>query len=478
MKRMLSLIVLSVFLGVSSGYAETFWVGAVQDGLGGTLANVMGFDWASSGSGNAQGVGPGGTPLAPGVQFTFRYQSFLFSFTDPNGQVISSPGLTTSYEYTVVAQFPETVASVTPVGPTTVTAIFKTLPGGTFYIYNDTAVNSNVASGFGFDDGTLVASGTIDPDQFSSFTFDSASGSGLGSSIITGAVTYVNPNFLIPSTIAGFRFEGLLNIPPLESKTSSYFAGRAGEGNLATYPVAANDLNFKVDGSSKFILAPPPTGNCRVTAGGIKDGLTVPCALKANGLPDPTSCAQTGADTWGGQAGAQPGIDGNWTHHHAVSSKQSFVFHSNNLFFIGCSDPGCCVPACANADNRQIDFSGIGSFSNQKGYTPALPGGDLCFMVHLEDLGEPGPGGRWPSATAPCTHCPGTPIEPGDCVNCTDYYEILIFDSAAHDAAGKCTGNLIYYNGPGAPQNCTVGEPNLFGYFTRSGNVQMHPPNN
>jgi len=66
-------------------------------------------------------------------------------------------------------------------------------------------------------------------------------------------------------------------------------------------------------------------------------------------------------------------------------------------------------------------------------------------------------------------------------VNCTDYYEIKIYDTAAHDAAGNCTGTLIYYNGAGST-NCNPGppdnDPSLVGYFTRSGNVQMHPENN
>ena len=208
---------------------------------------------------------------------------------------------------------------------------------------------------------------------------------------------------------------------------------------------------------------------CRVTAGGVKDGITVPCKLKLNGMPDPKTCAEAGFDTWGGQAGAPPTIDGNWTHHHYVSSRKSFVFHSNDLFEIICSDPGCCVPACANAKNRQIDFKGIGRFTNKKGYS--LPTGPLCFTVHLEDIGEPGPGGRWPSATDPCTHCPGTTINNTDCINCTDYYEIRIYGNE------QCTGSPIYINGmPPDPVLCP-GSP-FVGYFTRSGNVQMHPDNN
>lgn len=463
-------------VSIGTGHAETFWTGTVFDGTGGSIEKVLNLDWSSPGSGVAQGVGPAGTPLVQGQKFTFRYQSYLFAFTEPNGQTISSPDLNSKFEFTVVAQFPEEVVSAVSSSSFNI-ATFRTLSGGIFYIYNDTQPNADVNSGSGFDDGTLVAKGTIDADQYSTFTSNSSNATGIGSTIIYGKVTYVNPAFLLPTNITGIRLEGTINYPPLDSATGAFFTGRNGEGNLDPYTVASNDLMLKVDGSTKFIQAPPPQGDCRVTAGGVKDGITVPCAIKANGLPDPKTCADAGFDTWGGQAGAQPGVDGNWTHHHAVSPKESFIFHSNSLFSIACSDPGCCVPACANAENHQIDFAGIGSFSNQKGYT--FPTGPLCFEVHLEDIGEPGPGGRWPSATDPCTHCPGTPVEFPDCKNCTDYYEILIYDSAAYDTDGHCTGDVIYYNGSGVPANCTdPNDPHLFGYFTRSGNVQMHPQNN
>lgn len=484
MKRLLTLLLLFMAVCYETGHAETFWTGTVFDGYGNSIANVMNFDWSSSGSGVAQGIGTSANPIIPGQQFTFRYQSYLFAYNAPDGQTLTPLNLNNNlnnnlnpYEYTIVAQFPEEVVSVTSPLPGITTATFRTLPGGLFYIYNDTQLNADVLSGFGFDDGTLVAKGTIDADQFSTFTSNLTNGTGIGSTVLNGMITYVNPAFLLPTNITGIRFESTLNLPPLDSSTSSFFVGRAGEGNITSYTVASNDLVLKVDGSSKFIQAPPPPGDCRVTAGGVKDGITVPCDLKNNGLPDPKTCAQAGFDTWGGQAGAQPGIDGNWTHHHFVSPSQSFLFHSNSLFMIGCSDPGCCVPACANAENHQIDFAGIGSFSNQKGYT--FSKAPLCFEVHLEDIGEPGPGGAWPSSTDPCTHCPGTSVEFPDCKNCTDYYEILIYDSASYDTNGHCTGNVIYYNGPGVPANCTdPNDPHLFGYFTRSGNVQMHPQNN
>jgi len=235
----------------------------------------------------------------------------------------------------------------------------------------------------------------------------------------------------------------------------------------------------------------PCVAGCRVTAGGNKDG--VYCPLLRNGDPDPEYCYEDEetddiTHTWGGQAGAPPRVDGNWTHKYLSKETRphnKFTFHSNDLFYIQCSDPGeFCQPA-RFAPNRQIDFSGIGRFTNTSGAFKNAPDGDLCFKVHLEDIGEPGPGGRWPNAEEPCAHCPGTEIVEPDCTDCTDYYEIEIYDSPDHNiVTGECLGNLIWQNGDEVSTNCTGGEPYVApfapyeGFFTRAGNVQIHPDNN
>lgn len=220
-------------------------------------------------------------------------------------------------------------------------------------------------------------------------------------------------------------------------------------------------------------LSVPPGDRvaCRVTAGGNKKDSF--CDV------DLDNCAVDGSDTWGGQFGAPPRIDGNWTHHHALSDEDSFVFHSNEMFNVICSDPGpYCKPA-RFAPNRQIDFMGLGRFNNKQGVFSLFPDGSVCFQVHLEDTGEGGPGSRKKAVTEECTHCPGTPIVNGDdCPNCTDYYMIEIYNSAANNGT-NCTGSIIYTNGPGAPDNCTgPTDPQLNGYFTDRGNVQLHPDKN
>ncbi|CAG1016682.1 partial Serine-aspartate repeat-containing protein F, partial [Anaerolineales bacterium] len=260
MKRQLILFLFTLMLFViSTAYAASppFWVGSVyNDSLATKVPNVMNFDWSSSGSGNAQGLAPAGKTLTIGQTFTFRYQSYLFALNAPNGSEVTFPGLNSSFEYTLVAQMQMVV---TAYDATTKNYIFKTLPGGQFFIYHDSQRNADVTTGFGFDDGTLAVSGTIDADQFISLVFLSST-TAVGSSQLNGQVLAVDSTYLDPAPpIVSFRFESTVNFPPLDSTTSAYFAGRAGEGNLQTYTVLTNDLALKVDASSKFgVTTAPP----------------------------------------------------------------------------------------------------------------------------------------------------------------------------------------------------------------------------
>jgi len=406
------------------------------------------------------------------------YQAKLVNLVSPSGVIVAFPGLDeNAVEFTMVAKIPVSIFYKGPLpGITSTFIMFNSLEGGEFYIYYDSAANSDVSEGYGFEDGDLVAFGNFYPNQSSNYLYDPSDNSGIGKLVYKGDVYYANPQYLNPNNIGKIEFTTTMNYPPIASHTKSFFDGVV----FPVTEVSDSDIVVKSDGSSTFEYQQKVVSTCRVTAGGVKDEYTQECTLKQNGMPDPKTCALTFKDTWGGQAGAQPGVDGNWTHHHQESPQKSFVFHSNDVFWITCSDPGACQPASANADNHQIDFSGIGHFTNSKGYDPVdVPSGDLCYSVHLEDIGEPGPGGQWPLSTTPCDHCPGTPIGDEACTDCTDYYEIKIFDSAARDVTtGKCLGSLIYYNGSGPSEGCEMGDPTHVGYFIRSGNVQMHPENN
>ena len=209
--------------------------------------------------------------------------------------------------------------------------------------------------------------------------------------------------------------------------------------SYAFQDVGPQSVDYRVSVCAKCVVEEDE--GCRVTAGGNKDG-------DINGK----------IHSWGGQAGAPARTDGNWTHRYleerSGEKKQNpqnkFTFHSNDLRFIKCSDPGdFCHPA-RPADYRQIDFTGIGKIMNKRGgFVTDAPVGNLCFTVHLEDMGEPGHGGRSPSASEDCAHCPGTEIEvPDDCTNCTDYYEIKIYKDASIDTdTGECLGEFWWSNG-------------------------------
>lgn len=202
-------------------------------------------------------------------------------------------------------------------------------------------------------------------------------------------------------------------------------------------------------------------GECRVTAGGNKDR---PCVTENWGsTPIIKTCANDDmggknvaiTHTWGGQAGAQPRIDCNWTHHYKAD-EGTFGFHSRACYYINCSDTGeQCKAADGNPETRQIDFAGIGKFTHKNGAYSGFPNHNLCFEVHLEDIGEPGRGGSTTSGIY-CEHCPGNMIinyDPvtgrNDCEDCTDHYEIRIYDSSAIIAdKTRCEGNLLWTNGP------------------------------
>ncbi|MBE9573257.1 MAG: hypothetical protein IMF11_21730, partial [Proteobacteria bacterium] len=125
------------------------------------------------------------------------------------------------------------------------------------------------------------------------------------------------------------------------------------------------------------------------------------------------------------------------------------------ILTVACSDPGFCNPA-RPAPFKQIDFDGIGTFKNVKGELKddVTPGVTLhYFRVHVEDIGEAGPGGKQPKS-GDCTHTPGTPIVvPDDCETCPDVYQIEIH--ASNDPASQ----VIY----------------SVGGFIKGGNLQIHP---
>ena len=156
-------------------------------------------------------------------------------------------------------------------------------------------------------------------------------------------------------------------------------------------------------------LVVPPLilpGECRMMGGGVnKDGSWDGSMTSGkNGSKNLTN-----QYTFGGQAGtpiaSQPQPYGEWTHHQKKGPDGSFVFHAGTssapdgtmIEVISCADPDNCVPA-RTAPFKQLNFGGIGSFRNIKSGSNLMGAvaGDTfhAFMVHVEDLGEPGNNNR------------------------------------------------------------------------------------
>jgi hypothetical protein len=255
---------LGLVFAASSAQAFT-----LQNGAGVTYAsNVNSLDWNSTGSGVAKGIA-NGVALTQGNPFNFLYQANLSSV---NGQTTgnfrgnldsTADGVandSSAFEFTIVAKLSEYVktSSADPVNKT-VSATFglqNIVGANKVAIFYDTKANAFTSAGTGFDDGIMVALLTVDPaTTLSTFTTNVVTGSGLGSTKMTASIIesgdFIDQKYLKGLTNVSFKFDSNLNLPALDSMTSSFHSGAG--GNTALFPaygVQPNDLVFKVDGAT------------------------------------------------------------------------------------------------------------------------------------------------------------------------------------------------------------------------------------
>ncbi|MBI4679977.1 MAG: hypothetical protein HY753_01890, partial [Nitrospirae bacterium] len=86
---MLLLVGLLIFSATSRAQSDDlFWTGSVFNENIGMVENIRGFDWSSSGSGLAVGIGPLSAARPVGTEFSFLYQSYLFALTGPDGNTV------------------------------------------------------------------------------------------------------------------------------------------------------------------------------------------------------------------------------------------------------------------------------------------------------------------------------------------------------------------------------------------------------
>ena len=157
LKRLATLAMFT--LGATAAQAGTFDFGG-----NGTI-NLGTFDWAPSNflAQNGQQaitnwLTSGGTCPAGSCSFTILTEAKLIGTLNPSNVVNTPAGLGTKFELTYIASFTETVtfASIA-----LQQANFTASPGGYIQIYYDAPANANDLTGNGFNNGTLILTGTL-----------------------------------------------------------------------------------------------------------------------------------------------------------------------------------------------------------------------------------------------------------------------------------------------------------------------------
>ncbi|HOW76250.1 MAG TPA: flocculation-associated PEP-CTERM protein PepA [Candidatus Competibacteraceae bacterium] len=244
-----------------------------------------------------QSLGVGVDGISVGQQFQTYGHAALATFIDDQGDTIGGlnlNGLTAAnYEWTYVFGFQEEVISIEVPGVVTGQVTFKPIAGGTnfFEIWYDPDKNSNNLSGLGFNNGTLILSGTILPEGVSSFTnppppvvfapldgFGSndyptvTTATGAGSSDLIVKVNLADPNFFAPGlNLLAMNFDTFQNLPFQQTNpsacfwTGSTYIGGAGtcSNNSASSTIGAingvtgPNVMFQTRATNDFITAVP-----------------------------------------------------------------------------------------------------------------------------------------------------------------------------------------------------------------------------
>jgi hypothetical protein len=294
------------------------------------------------------------------------------------------------------------------------------------------------------------------------------------------------------------------------SLSGAFSLTSVGRIEVAARQVQSYGLSITVGVPGEFI-------GCRFTGGGVDtDGNWDHTLESGEMVRNGVGKLPAGIDRYqfGGQVGArtaaQPQPSGEWQHHQQVGPSGSFSFHGGThsaapgtrIVDVRCSDPGHCEPA-RKAPAKQLDFDGIGTFSNlgkgknapvfeSPGNVIAEPSGKKgspftfhWFEVNIDDLGEPGraigapdpvmcPGrgfGEKSVGPFPVPGGPPLPLAPLANCDCPDFYRITIYKGVLStdvtllpdgrvDPNSLDRSNVIYQ---------------AFGYID-GGNLQIHPP--
>jgi hypothetical protein len=265
--------------------AQADVINIVANGGGGASQAVGSLDWATA---NAQLRGLVTDPAtgAPIVGTTFQVYAHarLNAFQDENGAPLFGNCVNSgACEWTFVAGAREAVIASSG---TTGQAAFALVPGAPenfFMIYYDPTPDSNNLTGGGFDDGTLILSGTVDAgssdftrstppfgatgplDSFNTNNYPGLfSVAGTGGTRLTVGVTSSDSNFfLTPPEVIQLSFQSQQNLPFEQTNPSAFFYSLANAliQGAPTVPGASIANLGPVNGAAAFECAGCGTGN-------------------------------------------------------------------------------------------------------------------------------------------------------------------------------------------------------------------------
>jgi hypothetical protein len=279
------------------------------DGAGGIgTISVGNLDWSV---GNALATGVGASRPV-GTDFTLYAQAHLSTFNNISNQVIQTPALNTTFEWTYVTAFQERITSSANGGQA---LQFQVNPLNTglnlatnfFQIYRS-GVNANDLAGTGFNDGTLLLTGHIlQGNQFGDSGFNIAGN-------IVGGV-------FVPSTQPLDQF-GANNYPGITSITgsgSSVITVQVDSFDPTVFQGLVVGSTFTLDFNTSQILAYNQT--------------------------DPSSCFWNGSAFIGGAGATTPPLGSNCANTIGTvngTSGPNIIFQtdSNNSFTAQVPEPG------------------------------------------------------------------------------------------------------------------------------------------
>lgn len=258
MKRLLLSSAILAVMATPAAFAYTSSPVTVNpDGLSGgdPTVSIGSLGWDNGNAIALNSIANGNIVPVGSIVQTYVHAS-LANFLKPDGTSYSMAGLNSSYEWTYVMGFQEKVTSVTG-APPVATSTFEVVSGGNnfFELYYDTARDSNNLSGQGFNNGTLVLRGTVNPfDAVTGFggssfnvtalsqtpagapsqPLDAFGGfdnypniktvTGNGSTLLMIDLSYVNPAFFLDGmSVLTINFDAFQNVPYRQQNPSSCF---------------------------------------------------------------------------------------------------------------------------------------------------------------------------------------------------------------------------------------------------------------